>query len=332
MRPIHVKINSVVITSIVIILLIASGPAQALTLGINISDSEYTRGQTINLLLSADITKDEFTNIQKFTFTLKGTNTFNCEFDLNGTEISSCPGISIENIEKPDFNFGYGYGYGYGPNEGVLRYNVTISTENINAGKYETLFLVSVPGEDMEIEGQEITIANKTNEVNSCSLRAKGGSATFNETDIGHKGKLSLFIPSKGAENGKGSIIAKEGKNRVTYNFNILEASFINEKTVLIKTTGEVKVDRQGKTKETAEIIYDTESGLIDVKGTLLNIEDMDVTFSKCSYRITDISIISENYGRTDCSSSNNWCSGADLNRDGKVSIGDIVIFQENQS
>src|SRR3989344_1480059 len=293
MRPIHVKINSVVITSIVIILLIASGPAQALTLGINISNSEYTRGQTINLLLSADITKDEFTNIQKFTFTLKGTNTFDCEFDLNGTEISSCPGISIENIEKPDFNFGYGYGYGYGPNEGVLRYNVTISTENINAGKYETLFLVSVSGEDIEIEGQEITLANKTNEVNSCSLRARGGSAT--------------------------------------YNFNILEATFINEKTVLIKTTGEVKVDRQGKTKETAEIIYDTESGLIDVKGTSLEIEDMDVTFSKCSYRITDISIISENYGRTDCSSSNNWCSGADMNKDGKVSIGDIVIFQENQ-
>ena len=104
MRPIHVKINSVVITSIVIILLIASGPAQALTLGINISDSEYTRGQTINLLLSADITKDEFTNIQKFTFTLKGTNTFDCEFDLNGTELSSCPGIIIENIDVQIFD------------------------------------------------------------------------------------------------------------------------------------------------------------------------------------------------------------------------------------
>jgi parallel beta-helix repeat protein len=40
-----------------------------------------------------------------------------------------------------------------------------------------------------------------------------------------------------------------------------------------------------------------------------------------------DIAIFSSNYGRKDCSASNDWCRGADLNRDGRVSSMDIAGF-----
>ena len=49
------------------------------------------------------------------------------------------------------------------------------------------------------------------------------------------------------------------------------------------------------------------------------------------AYTSADLAVVSANFGRSDCSELNNWCSGADMNKDGKVSIGDIVIFQENQ-
>ena len=43
-----------------------------------------------------------------------------------------------------------------------------------------------------------------------------------------------------------------------------------------------------------------------------------------------NVSVVGDNYNRTDCSELNNWCSGADMNRDGNVSIGDVVILAEN--
>jgi len=43
-----------------------------------------------------------------------------------------------------------------------------------------------------------------------------------------------------------------------------------------------------------------------------------------------DTSILSQNYGRTDCSEANEWCDGADLNKDGSVSISDLAILKSN--
>ena len=48
------------------------------------------------------------------------------------------------------------------------------------------------------------------------------------------------------------------------------------------------------------------------------------------AYTSADLAVVSANFGRSDCSELNNWCSGADMNRDGNVSIGDVVILAEN--
>jgi len=45
---------------------------------------------------------------------------------------------------------------------------------------------------------------------------------------------------------------------------------------------------------------------------------------------IGDLTLVSDNYGRSDCSVANSWCNGADLNRDGKVTIGDMSLVSEN--
>src|SRR3990167_5373609 len=41
---------------------------------------------------------------------------------------------------------------------------------------------------------------------------------------------------------------------------------------------------------------------------------------------------IGENYDRIDCNAGNGWCNGGDLNQDGMVSIGDVVIAEENDA
>ena len=45
---------------------------------------------------------------------------------------------------------------------------------------------------------------------------------------------------------------------------------------------------------------------------------------------IGDAVIVSENYNKKGCSIANLWCNGADINRDKKVSIGDLTIISEN--
>lgn len=43
-----------------------------------------------------------------------------------------------------------------------------------------------------------------------------------------------------------------------------------------------------------------------------------------------DLTILSQNYDREDCSASNSWCEGADFNRDGSVSFADLVKLAQN--
>jgi len=45
---------------------------------------------------------------------------------------------------------------------------------------------------------------------------------------------------------------------------------------------------------------------------------------------IGDAVIVSENYGKNKCSANNLWCNGADINMDKKVSVGDLTIIAEN--
>ena len=48
------------------------------------------------------------------------------------------------------------------------------------------------------------------------------------------------------------------------------------------------------------------------------------------AYTSADLAVVSANFGRSDCSELNNWCSGADMNRDGVVGGGDVDMISAN--
>jgi hypothetical protein len=53
------------------------------------------------------------------------------------------------------------------------------------------------------------------------------------------------------------------------------------------------------------------------------------IYLSPCCLKFIDFSDFANQWGRTDCDASNDWCSGTDFSRDGSVGIDDIAAFAE---
>ncbi|WP_096207418.1 PGF-pre-PGF domain-containing protein [Candidatus Methanoperedens nitratireducens] len=159
-------LSSALITVFIVIMLIISGPAQAVSVKIADLDSSYTSGSSISFKIKIDIEDlDQYVPITNISLDLTGPSGVNKKstFYLNGTPI---PGgdsnISISPDDKnpsgkygygygygfddvldqgTDFGYGYGYGYGYSYGYGVkpkleYDYDVTIDTTSLPVGSY----------------------------------------------------------------------------------------------------------------------------------------------------------------------------------------------------
>jgi PGF-pre-PGF domain-containing protein len=157
------KISSVGITLAIVLMLILSGPASAVTIKISGLDTEYTKGNNVEFQVSITLhSPDKFVPISNFSLNLTGPTSKIWIFDPNGTVISADPtNIVITNISTPNasvYGFGEGYGvdsitdegfdfgsgFGYGSNFGAgntsnvtFTYNVTLYTTNLATGTYK---------------------------------------------------------------------------------------------------------------------------------------------------------------------------------------------------
>ena len=135
-----IKINkhilAVVLVVAVVAVLLLSGPASAITVGVHsISDDTPNEGSSMNFLVQVDLHSPDVVNIQDISLNITdgaGDDDI-CTFFINGTEGSSCDStITINSCTVGtevynDSAVGYGYGYGYGDENGFGYINVTSS-------------------------------------------------------------------------------------------------------------------------------------------------------------------------------------------------------------
>lgn len=114
------KYTSIAITVGIVLMLILSGPVNAVSVTITgLSGTQSYGTQTFNVDITID-GEDKFVPITNLSLDITGARTQTCVFSLDGTPISGYDGITITQIPAPSGSYGYGYGYdsesGYGYN------------------------------------------------------------------------------------------------------------------------------------------------------------------------------------------------------------------------
>lgn len=153
---------SALITSIILLLLIFSGPATALSVLIQGLMSSYTQDSIVKFNVTINISgPDKFVPAKNIYVNLTGKRNISRTFDLNGKPL---PGgdeiIKVTPISKPnissdfgygygyafygygyDFGYGYGYGYDHGRGNGTLlyKYRISINTSTLEIGNYSAI-------------------------------------------------------------------------------------------------------------------------------------------------------------------------------------------------
>jgi len=271
-----VKMFAFLLALLILMLIVLAGPAQSLITGFTISNSVVKIGESTIFTVSAEIESQEILDIKNLTLMLTGPTSLSCIFDTDGNPLSSCPGISIQKLQSPPFQFGYGF------LPGILEYKVVMNSSVLDKGTYDVKFLLNLPNQQIQTEQKELTVIIQGEEITQCSLRAKSGTVNIGETLFNSKNDLSLYVGGTASSNGKGTLTVQKGKSRATYNFNINNAFLLDANTIIFETSGELQIDRNAKNLETATIIFKTDSTEIDINGLSINAENLDVSFAKC--------------------------------------------------
>jgi len=156
------NITSIGITLIIVILLILSGPANAVLVEISGLSSEYTKGNEVKFKISITLHDiDEYVPITNFSLNLTGPTPNVWIFNTTGTVIpEDTSNITIIGVSTPEAahygegighaedantgdKFDFPYGFGYGSNSGgggdnvTYNYTVTLYTTNLATGDYK---------------------------------------------------------------------------------------------------------------------------------------------------------------------------------------------------
>ena len=169
------NITSIGITLIIVILLILSGPANAVLVEISGLSSEYTKGNEVKFKISITLhDPDKYVPITNFSLNLMGPTPNVWIFDTTGTVIPLDTGnITINGISVPNAttyggpgegfgedsntgeNFSFPSGFGYGSNSGAgdggnvtYIYEVTLYTTNLATGDYKVTASLNTGNDD----------------------------------------------------------------------------------------------------------------------------------------------------------------------------------------
>jgi len=163
------KILVIIITLLVLSVIAFAGPAKAFVIHLVADKSTMIKGEAIVFNASVTINSNDNLQIDKLILELNGPQNIYCNFKPDGTIISGCDGFTIkdisENNNNPGYGYGYSYGYGYGYGQDkVLKYEITLLTENYTTGVYTTSLVIPINEEIFTGNGPSITI--KPSEVN----------------------------------------------------------------------------------------------------------------------------------------------------------------------
>jgi hypothetical protein len=166
---------SFTITLFVLGILILSGPVQAFSLDMAVSETNPNLGDEVSFLASFNINSQERIPIDYLKLEVLGPINVYCRFRPDGSSISGCDDIIIIPLSGANYTegnltgnysgteYGWGYGYGYGNLPENLIYNITLNTTNLDYGLYETSFKVNVGPNQFSQPGENITILEEIN-------------------------------------------------------------------------------------------------------------------------------------------------------------------------
>jgi len=305
------KIFALTITLGILVTLIISAPAHAYILRLDVNQKTVNKGDIVSFDASIQVEPLDRANITSIQLKLMGPLDIICSFKPNGEIIEGCNGITIERVSncsvyggysgydgygKVYVDSGYGYsgygsygygncGYGYEEDNSEMNYKITYNTSVYFAGKYKTSLVVfsgnnpinSMNGDEINVLfdcGPKGCIPDKY-----CSIRAKNGDASVDETEFGEKNKINFYLPQKGARPGEGYITGQKGRTTFSYKFivgNILEKD-VNH--TAISVFGKYKVGIGPEKEEKSVLVLDKVNGRLDVLGEEIQVEYMDVNF-----------------------------------------------------
>lgn len=157
----HGKYTSIAITLAVIFMLILSGPAGAVTVGITgLSGTQTAYGTPVSFVV--DITIDDpdtYVPISNLSLDITGPINAEYGFSLDGSAIVTNDNITVTPISVPtnaygngygygvdnaygygyDFGYGYGYGYNNGAGGGPITYSYSVTFTNFPSGDYNVI-------------------------------------------------------------------------------------------------------------------------------------------------------------------------------------------------
>lgn len=268
------KLAAGVITSVIVLVLVLSGPASAFSLRVSVLDPTVYSGGEIKFVLTAE-TQNEETGIDSVTLLLDGEVDYECRFDENATIISGCTNMEIEKLDSSYSE----YGYGYQKLESV-KFQVRMNTSGYNTGKYKTNLMVTQGSGSSTKRGTTINIKEPRKGIVDCSIRGSGGTLTVEDKDLGKANKINFYVPLENAANGKGYLTGQKGKDRFSYNFEVIEVISNNDDEASILVTGKYTLGLNKEVKEDAVILL-IKDGKVNLDGEYISLEDMRITFRK---------------------------------------------------
>ncbi len=168
------KITAGAVTTLILVLLIIAGPAQAFTLNLQVDNDVVEQGKKITFTASVDINSGENIPIEELVLILDGPEHRECVFDITGKMKDNweCHGINIKKLPYPQIQQGYGYRYGYSHGYGYdfgygygytdnLEYEITLHSQKFEVGGYESYLKIKTENKKFTEKGPDFEIKNK---------------------------------------------------------------------------------------------------------------------------------------------------------------------------
>ena len=193
------RILVLMITFVLISVLIISAPARAFVLSLTMDKTNVTVGGKVVFIASININSDENLPIQKLVLELvnnKNGDSSSCTFNVDGSVISGCNGISIVKLNGGNSFYGYSYGYfagyaydfgnggyGYGYKDSLL-YEITLNTQGYSAGDYSTRLTAFIDNNVFSKDGEKLTIKPIITPPTPTPTRHGGSLQVLDDSDV----------------------------------------------------------------------------------------------------------------------------------------------------
>jgi len=168
-------------------------------------NNEVMKGEIVRFTASVEVEQGEYLDPDSLVLRLLGPESIECRFNVDGSVIAGCFGISIQQVSVPPYRLGYGY------EEGKLIYQIELDSSYFMVGRYDTSLGVVVMYEEFIERGKDVII-KAAGGLEGCSIRAGSGSLIGEGEDFG-SGSISFYLPVRDSVGGKGRLSGQKGRD-----------------------------------------------------------------------------------------------------------------------